>query len=258
MHGTADKLTAPYGSFALVWSLPRHANAIAMTWNGYAHDLLHEPNGGGAKVEDAMVAWLENRLTNAPLLIPAAVSEHSELHGRPRGWTQAIEGALGVAFGDQTRLGGELSVQLARPAPVGWYGALTAERDANGYAIALRPLGIAVRPHGLMGGISIGAALVGRSQRVVNGTPIDADRRFAFDIGAGLEMPAGPLHLGLHYDLQGLRTINTFVSLRFGGDRRYWPFARAGVGPMVTAGVVCDPDLCDVMALAGFQLYGAD
>ena len=62
-----------------------------------------------------------------------------------------------------------------------------------------------------------------------------------------------------HAFFAGARNVGVLVgSVRLGGDRAYWPHARAGVGPMLSGGYECQGDTCGFMALAGLQLYGVD
>ena len=52
--------------------------------------------------------------------------------------------------------------------------------------------------------------------------------------------------------------ISHQVTVRFGGDRHYWPHASAGVGPALT---IADTRVGDIHALTftiGLALYGAD
>jgi hypothetical protein len=81
--------------------------------------------------------------------------------------------------------------------------------------------------------------------------------RVSFAAGLSAGVSAGPTHISL----RGMVTSHHeegFASLRFGGDRSYWPFAVAGIGPMLTGGVVCEYDACSAMALVGIQLFGRD
>jgi hypothetical protein len=50
----------------------------------------------------------------------------------------------------------------------------------------------------------------------------------------------------------------TRLSIRFGGDRHYWPHARAGVGPVLCVGYAWRADDPAWFATAGIQLYGVD
>ena len=124
---------------------------------------------------------------------------------------------MSTSFDDnKVRAAGDLAIALARPRPAGWHGALVARYANAHYAVALRPIGIAVRFGGAVVGLSGG--------------------------GAVLTGPSGAP-----------------FSLRFGGDRRYWPHARAGVGPVVSAGYECAfASVCGGVVLAGVELYGAD
>jgi hypothetical protein len=176
------------------------------------------------------------------------------LTGEVRGWTQAIELAAGISRGfaeQRTRFGGELAINLARPRPIGWHGSFTARIANARYAIALKPLGVALRFGAGVVGLSAGGALL-------------TDTHFGVAAGLWYEQPAGPVHLGIRADYEhgffaGARNVGLLVgSLRLGGDRAYWPHARAGVGPMLTGGYECQGDTCGFLALLGLQLYGVD
>jgi len=251
MHGTADKLTAPSGSRALIRTAPATDKTLRI-FDGFYHDLLHEPQH--ADVETLIHAWLDAHALGAASA-PAHVDVFpGHLDGDPRGWTQAIEFAGGISRGfDEkvTRFGGEMAVNLARPRPVGWHGALTARLANTRYAVALKPIGVAVRFGGAVLGLSGGGALL-------------TEAKLGVAAGGWYEQPAGPLHLGVRADYEhaffaGARNVGLLVgSIRLGGDRSYWPHARAGVGPMVTGGYECQGDTCGFVALAGLELYGAD
>jgi hypothetical protein len=76
-----------------------------------------------------------------------------------------------------------------------------------------------------------------------------------------LESPAGtaPLHVGGFAELDGRSTTNNNWlaggTLRLGRDRRYWPHAHAGVGPMLSAGY---DRYSGTFAMLGLELFGAD
>ncbi len=252
LHGTRDLLTAPSGSRALVRAAPSTDKTLVL-YDGFFHDLLHEPNG--KRVEDDILAWLDAHTGGAA--IPATPIDDRPLAGDPRGWTQAVELGAGIVTRDSNRaLVGGIAVQVARPRPIGWHGSLTARFSREYRTAALRPLGIAVRSGASVLGISAGGA-------VVTGT------HFALSGAAWAESPLGPLHAGAIAEWS--RTLKDFergplgsdlfwtaLSLRLGGDRAYWPHARAGVGPVVTGGVAWLGDAHAYVVTAGLQLYGAD
>jgi acylglycerol lipase len=249
LHGTADRLTAPSGSRALIEHAAAQDKSLRI-YAGFFHDLLHEPKHD--QVEADIHAWLDGHTGGAAVAAPAVYAEH--LTGDPRGWTQAIQFAGGISRGfDEkvTRFGGDLAINLARPRPIGWHGALTARYANERYAVALKPIGVALRFGGSVLGLSGGGALL-------------TDAKLAVAAGAWFEQPAGPLHLGVRADYEhaffaGARNVGMLVgSLRLGGDRAYWPHARAGVGPMISGGYECQGDTCGFLALLGLQLYGAD
>ncbi len=249
MHGTADRLTAPSGSRALIETAPSTDKTLRI-YDGFWHDLLHEPDH--ARVEADIVAWIDAHVAGAAAAPTPVYAGH--LDGDPRGWTQAIEAAGGIARstdGGGTFAAGSFVLSLARPRPIGWHGALTARRVAGGYSVALRPVGVAARLGATMLGISGGVSLL-------------TDVEIGATGGATLEQPAGPLHVSLHADLErpfasGAAFTSWFAgTLRLGGDRAYWPHARAGIGPAVTGGLQCTDGACGWAALLGLQLYGVD
>jgi alpha-beta hydrolase superfamily lysophospholipase len=248
LHGTKDRLTAPSGSRTLIARVPS-ADKTLRIYPGFFHDLLHEPRG--SEVASDIHSWLDAHTGGAAL--PSTPPYEGELAGDPRGWTQAVELAGGISRDDADELhpAGQLAVMLARPRPIGWHGALTARLANGGYAVGLKPVGVALRAGGAVIGVAGGAALV-------------TDARFAFAGGGWIAAPAGPLHVSLHADYE--RTFSgternsgqVLGSIRFGADRAYWPHARAGVGPLLSGGYECRGDACGLVALVGFDLYGAD
>jgi len=253
LHGTDDRLTAPAGSRLLYDTAPSPDKALHI-YPGLFHDLVHEPRG--AEVRADILAWLDGHTGGPTVAAPPRYA--GDLAGDPRGWTQAVELAVGVAHSlddSHTRFGGGLAVALARPRPVGWHAVLAARWANEHYEVALRPLGIAVRLGGAAVGVSGGAALV----RELGGP--------AFGVAGGLwyEQPLGPVHVGVRadYERSVSATAHNFGwlvgSLRLGGDRSYWPHAVAGVGPVITGGYECAlDDICSLVALVGIELYGAD
>jgi len=250
LHGTRDALTAPSGSRALIAAAPSTDKTLRI-YEGLHHDLLHEPKHD--LVEADIVAWLDAHTGGDPVTAPPLFT--GTLRGDPVGWTQAVELGAGIAEGID--FAGTASVQLARPRPLGWHGGLTAQLVGDYKAVALRPLGIALRGGGAVIGASVGGAVV-------------TGAHFAVSYGAWAELPLGPVHLGLlaerlrritntrdHGPL-GSDQLWTSLSVRFGGDRSYWPHARAGVGPVVTGGYAWRADEPSWFATVGLQLYGAD
>ncbi len=253
LHGTADKLTAPAGSRMLIEQASARDKTLRI-YPGLYHDLVHEPRG--QEVRDDILAWLDAHTGGAAVAAPPIYA--GTLAGDPRGWTQAVELAGGISRSlDDSSLhfGGDLAVAIARPRPFGWHAALTARWANTHYAVALRPVGAALRLGRAMIGISGGIALVkGFDSAQVGG-------------GGGLwiEQPLGPVHLGVRADYEhafatGSRNAGWLVgSLRFGGDRTYWPHTAAGVGPIITGGYECAfADICSVVILGGIELYGVD
>jgi hypothetical protein len=250
LHGTKDRLTAPSGSRALIRAAPSSDKTLRI-YDGYFHDLLHEPNGN--VVADDILAWIDAHTGGAAVTAPALYA--GKLGGDPRGWTQAVELGAGVAEG--TRFAGSFALELARPRPIGWHGALTARIAGDYRSAALRPLGAAARIGGSVVGVSGGGAFVTGSH-------------FAWSGGGWVEQPLGPLHAGalvewsrrtsdtgMHGPLASDLLV-TSLSLRLGADRAYWPHAQAGVGPVVSGGLAWVGAARGWLITVGLQLYGAD
>lgn len=252
LHGTRDALTAPEGSRALILGAASTDKTLKV-YEGLYHDLLHEPRR--AEVEADVLAWLDAHTGGSPMK-PTAMFV-GRLRGQPRGWTQAVQASAGVAYDDKAAFAGELAINLARPRPLGWHGGLTAQWAGDYHAASLRPLGIAVRGGAAVIGVSGGVALVN-------------DAKFALSAAGWVELPLGPLHLSLLAERQRRITntnmhgplasdqLWTSASLRFGGDRRYWPQTVAGVGPMLSGGMTWLADDRGWFLTLGLQLYGAD
>jgi alpha-beta hydrolase superfamily lysophospholipase len=245
MHGTADRLTAPAGSRLLVSHAPSPDKAVHI-YEGYFHDLLHEPGDKGKRVEDDVATWLDAHASGKRVDQPPPFRDH--LAGSPRGWTQVVDMAGGISddAASNVHFAGRFALSLARPRPIGWYGALTALTADGHYSVALRPIGAAVHTQASAFGISLGGAL--RTNEV-----------FALSGGAWFEHPLGPLHVTAFGDLDWRHTATGFFggALRFGRDWHYWPRARAGVGPTIVGGAEC-AGTCGWFAMIGFQLFGAD
>ena len=248
LHGSADKLTAPSGSRALVAVAPSSDKALKI-YDGYYHDLLHEPGGKGTKVEDDVMAWLAAHTGGAAFAAPAPYTGH--LAGDPRGWTQAVE-LVGGIYEDTSHVshvGGRLAIELSRPAPVGWHGDVTVHAIRTVLMAALRPVGIAVRGGPLALGVSGGG-------EVLCGT---ASCSLQWSVGSSLELATRYVH-GSAFAQYDTALWLVGGSLRLPGDRAYWPNAHAGVGPIVTGGaVVLDNGNYEGFFVAlGLELYGAD
>jgi alpha-beta hydrolase superfamily lysophospholipase len=253
LHGTADRLTAPAGSRMLIDRAPAQDRTLRI-YPGLFHDLIHEPKG--AQVVTDILAWLDAH-AGGPAVTPPPRYD-GPLAGDPKGRAQAVELGAGVSHsvdGDHYRFAGDFTLALARPRPIGWHGLFTARWANSNYAVDLRPLGIAVRFGGAVLGVSGGASLV----RGASGPQLGAAG------GLWYEQPLGPAHVGIRADYEhafasDARNAGWLLgTVRFGGDRSYWPHARAGVGPMFSAGYECAfADICSAVALAGFELYGAD
>lgn len=246
MHGTADRLTAPAGSRLLIERAPARDKTLRI-YDGYFHDLLHEPGERGRRVEADVVGWLDAH--HGGMAVPPSELYRGPLGGDPAGWTQAVELAGGASRADDgaTHFAGRVAIDLARPRRVGWHGALTARLIDARWALAVRPLGIAVHGGGAALGVSFGAALTSGTVLAASGA-------------AWFEHALGPLHLGLFGELARRSSTTELVgaTLRLGRDHRYWPHARAGVGPAVSLGADCAGRTCGSFVMLGLQLLGAN
>jgi len=249
LHGTKDRLTAPAGSRLLIENAPAKDKTLRI-YDGLFHDLIHEPNG--KQVIDDVVAWVDGHVAKTPVAPPPMYA--GELTGDPRGWSQVVSMAAGVSRavdGGDVHFAGDVAVALARPQPIGWSGALIARMFGDGYAIALRPLGLGVRAGRTLFALSGGAALV-------TGT------EFAGTGGLFIEQPLGPAHVSVRADYTHLFESGTpglyslIGALRFGGDRRYAPPTAAGVGPALVGAYDCVDGICAWSVLLGLHLYGVD
>ena len=254
MHGSNDKLTAPWGSRALIDRIPAHDKTLAI-YEGYNHDLVHEPDGKGPIVEKDIVLWLDAHEGGTAFVVEPWTKR---LAGHPRGWTQAVEIAGGI--GDNTTFAGRLAAELARPQPLGWHGGLVVERIGGLTTVALQPVGVAVRLKPVIVGVAGGASLVsGDGQSLA----------FALSGSAWAEVAElGPVHASGFFEIDHPTgsSVNYYEvggSLRLGRDRAYWPRAHAGWGPLVTGGVAGAStsgagSSSGWFVMVGLELYGAD
>jgi acylglycerol lipase len=258
MHGSADKLTAPWGSRALIAAIPAHDKALQI-YEGFFHDLVHEPGDRGPKVEDDLAAWLDAHTGGAPVMSPMPYP--GDLAGEPTGWVQAVE--LGAGIGERQGAGAavdgtfDLGIALGRPRPLGWFGDLSARIAPDVGSLALRPLGVGGHEGSLAFGASIGVGLLSL-------------RDAALSASLRLEAPLGFAHLGVAFEwdrrfsgMDDNRTLGADFAwlggvLRFGGDRAYWPHAHAGVGPALFGGLDWGEQGRGWFLMGGLELYGAD
>ena len=253
LHGSADKLTAPAGSRMLIEQASARDKTLRI-YPGLYHDLVHEP--AGKQVRDDILAWLDAHTGGAAVPPPPIYTAH--LAGDPRGWTQAVELAGGISRGidnQAVHASGDFAIALARPRPFGVHAALTARWANTHYAIDARPLGAALRVGRTMIGVSGGVSLL-------SGV---TSAKLGYAAGLWIEQPLGPLHLGVRADYEHAFDTSEYNagwllgSLRFGGDRTYWPHTAAGVGPIISGGYECAfADICSLVVLAGIELYGVD
>ena len=239
VHGTADKITAPIGSRDLIARCGSPDRTLRL-YDGLAHDLLHEPNGGAERVATDIQAWLDAH-TGGPAVTFTSSSPRT-LRGDRKPMSLAVElAARGERSDDETGASADLRLRLgigrATPLNLGYFGGLDLRGgyfDGGFYEAVVHPLGFAVRTLGgtslsVTGGFGIGG-LRGATETQL---PVEAS----------LELPVGPLHafargsaswyLGVDGDDGDLDETSATVGLRFGGDRRYWATVAAGAGPFI-------------------------
>jgi alpha-beta hydrolase superfamily lysophospholipase len=249
LHGSADQLTAPSGSRALIAAAPASDKQLRI-YDGFFHDLLHEPGGKGKRVEDDIVAWLDGHTGGAAVPVPAPYTAH--LAGDPVGWTQAVRTVAGIGRSttnpDRTvGFAGRLAVDVARPAPLGFSGSFTAHIVQGQWAVSLRPIGVAYRYAGTAVGVSGGGSLITGTTLALSG-------------GAWFEQEIPVLgHASAFAQIDRRHNNAELVgwSLRLGEDQRYWPHAKAGVGPVISAGGE-HVGTWGWFFVAGLELFGAD
>ena len=260
LHGTADQLTAPSGSRALIESAPSTDKTLRI-YEGFAHDLVHEPKG--ALVEDDILAWLGAH-TGGPAVTPPPIYV-GPLRGDPSGSLVSLVLGGGV-LGANNDFGGtltgefDLGLHLEFGAqPMGWAMAATLRASGNGFEGALLPVGLAVR---------FGAGTVGGATGVAT---IPSRFNLAIPAVGWLELPVGPVHLTvdgqLSYRIGGSPARAAFaksdlgevgVAVRFPGDRQYWPKMFAGAGPYLRGALLDAGNATAISVTAGLALYGAD
>jgi acylglycerol lipase len=255
LHGTADRLTAPSGSRALIEVAPSTDKTLKI-YDGFSHDLVHEPKG--EQVEDDVLAWLAAH-TGGPAMPPTPVYT-GKLHGDPKGSVLSIQLGGGVVGLGETDMTGvfELVTHFARKRPIGFGGALLVRASGDGFEGALMPVGISTR---------VGSGALG----VASGIATLPEWELAIPVRAFVEAPLGPLHATVHAQLDyllsdsdvtgslaGSDLFETGIALRVPGDRAYWPRAFAGVGPYVRGTLVHTGGLEIYVLTAGLALYGAD
>ncbi|MFN0252651.1 MAG: lysophospholipase [Kofleriaceae bacterium] len=258
LHGTRDALTAPSGSRELIRAVPSSDKTLKI-YDGFHHDLLHEPKG--ARVADDILAWLDAHAKAEPIVATPMFS--GRLRGEPGEWLQAVSfsgGVHGLENDDTGDFGfaGLAAIHVGKMRPFGWHGSITGQTIGEYRAASLRPLGVMGR---------LGASALGLS----GGVSLITNAKIAVSFGAFAELPLGPAHFSLIAERQrGIENTNdhgplaadllmTALSVRYGGDRRYWPHAVAGVGPVITGGIDWVGSApADWFITLGLQLYGAD
>lgn len=251
LHGTADHLTAPAGSRDLV-ARAGTADKTLRIYPGLVHDLLREPDGGGARVTADVLAWLDAHAAGTPAQLPPLAAPPAHLAGDASGRALAVEldlrGELARSGDDRGLTGGarvRFGLGRAGALGLGYVGGLDVRGGSVGgaeYEVDAHALGLAVR------------ALSGAQLAVTGGIGIGGVRGATAThapIELALDVPAGPLHLlaraALGYRVSGARyatralgalgadEASALVGVRLGRDVRYWGTTTSGAGPFVAA-----------------------
>lgn len=249
MHGSADQLTAPAGSRWLVEQAAATDKTLHI-YDGWAHDLLHEPKG--KEVADEIQHWLDAH-TGGPAV--AAVPAYTEkLAGESIGWTQGLELGLGYTKGEGLSAGLAIHAagELAVVAPVGYHALFQIDDTAAFSVFEVHPLGVAFHQCGYAFGLAGGAT-------ATHGFGVE-NWKVGYSGSAWGELPAGPVHLtGLASWAKSKDTsfMHFDLSVRL-SDVSYWPHAVAGVGPAIHGGVYVLDGMPSVYAITlDLSLFGA-
>jgi acylglycerol lipase len=259
LHGTIDQLTAPSGSRALIELAPSTDKTLKI-YDGFAHDLVHEPRG--AQVEDDIAAWLAAH-TGGPALPPTPIYR-GKLRGDPSGRLLAVQiggGISRISSGGASDTSGlfETRVRFGYWEPFGHAGALRIIASGDGFIGSLMPAGV---------GVKLGPARVGVTAGV--GT-LPSGFNLTIPVAGWIELSSSMVHITLDAQLDyrvsdtervgplSSDLLDVGLTLRAPGDRWYWPHANAGVGPYLR-GAMLDaggPDPAYTVTL-GLQLFGSD
>lgn len=269
LHGTGDKLTAPSGSRDLI-ARAGTADRTLRIYPGFAHDLVHQPDGGAAQVTADVRAWLDAHTGGPAWDAPAppggpyrgdawarmiAVETDTRVE-LPTGDTDGADPA--VTAGVRMRLG----AGRATPLGLGWHGGLDLR---GGYVegwrgeLDLHAVGFALRCDcgdvlSVTTGLGAGGALGFGSLRV----PVEVS----------LEAALGPVRLLLRGAVawrvrddypNGDRRFDersAQLGVRLGRDRRYFGPVVAGAGPFL-AFTYNDLGGAELVGVSlGLQLWG--
>lgn len=261
LHGDVDQLTAPSGSRDLVARGAGRDRTLRI-YPGFAHDLLHQPEGGAAQVTADVRAWLDAHTGGAAWTSPTPAG--LPLRGDGGGEIVAIEVAARTERPRDGALGGDVAVMgglrsrfgrgRAGALGLGWYGGLDvhggvedgARLESDLYLVGLSVRGLGGSLLAVTAGIGTGGVRGAGALRV----PVELS----------LEAPAGPLRLFARatagWRLSGDRyadgigpadELDAQFGIRLGRDRRYWSTVVAGAGPFLAVGY---------RNLGGGELYG--
>lgn len=239
LHGTGDKVVAPVASRELVARAGARDRTLRL-YEDLQHDLLHEPAGGGERVTQDVVAWLDAH-TGGPAA-PFSSSPFRRLRGDRRSMALSLEldghgerdeaGDVGAGAGLRVRIG------FGRIGYVGGIDVRGGYLDGGVFDAELHALGIGVRGETGRSLALTGAAAVAREA---------GSARMRAPIEAAIELPAGPVHLlaraAIAWHLYGpalddeafgvADEARGLLGIRIGRDLGYWPGTAAGTGPFV-------------------------
>lgn len=262
LHGTGDVLTAPAGSRAIYLRAGATDKTLRL-YDGLFHDLVHEPRGGGERVQDDIMAWLDAH-TGGPATSFPAPDLGRRLAGdkvRPA-VAVTMQGRYLRSDGDDPVQGGSYDVRtrtVLGGARAGWGIGLDSSLgslDGLSYRVTAQPIGVGlvscaghVVTLGVGGGFSDPGGGVGFGWEV----PVALD--VGLQLGPVRVLAWGHAAWVFSEDARqdGSRTLSFVdeaeagLALRLGRNHRYWASANAGTGPSL--GVT-------VSELLGARVYG--
>ncbi len=251
LHGTRDELTSPAGSRELVARV-RSDDATLRLYDGFMHDLLHEPDG--ERVAADIHAWLDAHTGGGPPPFAPGrpTAEDERLAPAPRHPSESLHvGAAAQRVTGAGDLDGTVALAirsrmfLGRPASycLGFDGALGGSDAGLVYEAELYPIGAGLR----LGDRGVAALCAGAGLGGIKGA---VPFGWQIPVEAWLDLGVGPLRVAAWLeattvldadlrqdgsDIDGIDELSAGLALRLGGDSRYWSDTTAGYGPFIAA-----------------------
>ena len=262
VHGTADRITTPSGSRALVVRAGA-ADRTLKLYDGLHHDVLRDP--GGDQVAADVVAWIDGHIGGAAQPV-VAVDRDRVLLGERAPRTMSVElDARGEHGDEHSGATAGLRLRFATGATIGYAGGIDLRGgyfDGGRYEADAHLLGLALRSGAATLSLTAGVGIGGLRGATASHLPVEL----------AVELPAGPTRVlaraGLGWRLGGDRYADdafgladeatALIGLRIGRDRSYWLPVRSGAGPFVAV-TYRNLGGQDVVGIAiGGELFGGD